>query len=65
MGPMKQTARPPGHRPVRTPIGTAAVSAPPPARAATRRRPASQQWAAWAFLAPVTLYLVLFYAYPL
>lgn len=31
----------------------------------TRRRPASQQWAAWAFLAPVTLYLVLFYAYPL
>lgn len=30
-----------------------------------RRRPASPQWAAWAFLAPVTLYLVLFYAYPL
>ncbi|MGW0424819.1 carbohydrate ABC transporter permease [Streptomyces sp. NPDC003015] len=30
-----------------------------------RRRPASPQWAAWAFLTPVTLYLVLFYAYPL
>jgi multiple sugar transport system permease protein len=30
-----------------------------------RRRPASPQWTAWAFLAPVTLYLVLFYAYPL
>ncbi|MDX3385282.1 sugar ABC transporter permease [Streptomyces niveiscabiei] len=30
-----------------------------------RRRPRSSQWAAWAFLTPVTLYLVLFYAYPL
>ncbi|MEV6536319.1 sugar ABC transporter permease [Streptomyces sp. NPDC051639] len=30
-----------------------------------RRRPASPQWAAWGFLAPVTLYLALFYAYPL
>ncbi|HEY8980732.1 MAG TPA: sugar ABC transporter permease, partial [Streptomyces sp.] len=30
---------------------------------AGRRR--SPQWAAWAFLTPVTLYLVLFYAYPL
>ncbi|MFF1722666.1 carbohydrate ABC transporter permease [Streptomyces sviceus] len=29
------------------------------------RRPVSPQWAAWAFLAPVTLYLGLFYAYPL
>ncbi|MER7406376.1 sugar ABC transporter permease [Streptomyces sp. NPDC000070] len=62
---MKQTAHPPDHRPVRTQTGTAATSAPPPARAVTRRRPASQQWAAWAFLTPVTLYLVLFYAYPL
>jgi multiple sugar transport system permease protein len=26
---------------------------------------ARQQWAAWAFLAPVTVYLVAFYAYPL
>jgi multiple sugar transport system permease protein len=30
-----------------------------------RRRPRSQQWTAWAFLAPVVLYLALFYAYPL
>ncbi|MFF2510244.1 carbohydrate ABC transporter permease [Streptomyces sp. NPDC058086] len=30
-----------------------------------RRRQVSPQWAAWAFLAPVILYLVLFYAYPL
>ncbi|WP_050371855.1 carbohydrate ABC transporter permease [Streptomyces acidiscabies] len=29
------------------------------------RRSRSSQWAAWAFLTPVTLYLVLFYAYPL
>ncbi|OAH14617.1 carbohydrate ABC transporter permease [Streptomyces jeddahensis] len=43
----------------------AATAAPPPAHARARRRPTSQQWAAWAFLAPVTLYLVLFYAYPL
>jgi multiple sugar transport system permease protein len=42
-----------------------AATAPPPARTAPRRRPRSQQWAAWAFLTPVTLYLVLFYAYPL
>ncbi|MEU6912884.1 carbohydrate ABC transporter permease [Streptomyces olindensis] len=42
--------------------GGAAPAAPPRAR---RRRPTSQQLAAWAFLAPVTLYLALFYAYPL
>ncbi|GIF20022.1 multiple sugar transport system permease protein [Actinoplanes tereljensis] len=33
-----------------------------PARAAKRR---SGQWAAWAFLAPVVIYLIAFYAYPL
>ncbi|AXE90236.1 sugar ABC transporter permease [Streptomyces sp. Go-475] len=43
----------------------AATAGPPPAPTRERRRPASRQWAAWAFLAPVTLYLVLFYAYPL
>ncbi|MFJ3779088.1 carbohydrate ABC transporter permease [Streptomyces sp. NPDC090075] len=44
----------------------AATAAPAPAGTSPRRRrPASQQWAAWAFLAPVTLYLGLFYAYPL
>ncbi|MGP4105434.1 hypothetical protein ACTWPW_64505, partial [Nonomuraea sp. KM90] len=31
-------------------------------RAARRR---SGQWAAWAFLAPVVAYLLVFYAYPL
>ncbi|MFB8135501.1 carbohydrate ABC transporter permease [Streptomyces mirabilis] len=43
----------------------AATAAPSPARTAPRRRLTSQQWAAWAFLAPVALYLGLFYAYPL
>jgi multiple sugar transport system permease protein len=43
----------------------AASAAPAPARSRKRRRPASPQWAAWGFLAPVTLYLALFYAYPL
>jgi multiple sugar transport system permease protein len=28
-------------------------------------RPSTSQWAAWAFLTPVTVYLALFYAYPL
>ncbi|MEE1757694.1 MULTISPECIES: carbohydrate ABC transporter permease [unclassified Streptomyces] len=46
-------------------LSGAATAAPPRARARERRRPTSSQWAAWAFLAPVTLYLVLFYAYPL
>jgi multiple sugar transport system permease protein len=31
----------------------------------TSRRRAGQQWAAWAFLAPVVTYLLVFYAYPL
>ncbi|WP_055531077.1 carbohydrate ABC transporter permease [Streptomyces graminilatus] len=43
----------------------AATAAPAPAGATTRRRRASHQWTAWAFLAPVALYLALFYAYPL
>ncbi|MFI1358714.1 carbohydrate ABC transporter permease [Streptomyces sp. NPDC020898] len=61
---MNRTTKAPDPLPVREGNG-AAIAAPPPAPATTRRRPASQQWAAWAFLAPVTLYLVLFYAYPL
>jgi multiple sugar transport system permease protein len=36
-----------------------------PAGTRTRVRRPSSQWAAWAFLAPVTVYLGLFYAYPL
>ncbi|MFC9970735.1 carbohydrate ABC transporter permease [Spirillospora sp. NPDC127200] len=45
---------------------SAAAQRPAPARArgaAARKR--SPQWTAWAFLAPVTVYLLLFYAYPL
>ncbi|MER7689736.1 sugar ABC transporter permease [Streptomyces sp. NPDC097610] len=62
---MNRTTHLPDRRPVRD-RGGAVTAAPPPARPAPRRRrPISQQWAAWAFLAPVTLYLVLFYAYPL
>ncbi|MDH2430789.1 sugar ABC transporter permease [Sphaerisporangium sp. TRM90804] len=44
------------------------AAGPVPAAAGGRRavrRPRSAQWAAWAFLAPVTGYLLLFYAYPL
>lgn len=33
--------------------------------APSRRAPRPGQWAAWAFLAPVSLYLLVFYAYPL
>ncbi|MEV3973432.1 sugar ABC transporter permease [Streptomyces sp. NPDC050698] len=61
---MKQTVQPPHHRPAR-PAPGAAHAAPGPDHTARRRRPASTQWAAWAFLTPVTLYLAFFYAYPL
>jgi multiple sugar transport system permease protein len=57
---MSHTTQVPQLRPAPGHSG-AAPAAPPPAR----RRPGSRQWAAWAFLTPVTLYLVLFYAYPL
>ncbi|MFE0256662.1 carbohydrate ABC transporter permease [Streptomyces sp. NPDC059010] len=36
-----------------------------PSTSHTTKAPRRGQWAAWAFLAPVTLYLALFYAYPL
>ncbi|WP_327348158.1 sugar ABC transporter permease [Streptomyces europaeiscabiei] len=62
---MKHTTPLPDRRRVLDRNGAAATTAPPPAGTTTRRRPASPQWAAWAFLAPVTLYLALFYAYPL
>ena len=62
---MKQTTHPPDHRPADARNGAATAAAPPPAGGRKRRRPTSQQWAAWGFLAPVTLYLALFYAYPL
>ncbi|MFI1359910.1 carbohydrate ABC transporter permease [Streptomyces sp. NPDC020898] len=60
---MNRTTPAPDPLPVREGNG-AATAAPPPA-AVTRRRPASQQWIAWAFLAPVVVYLAVFYAYPL
>ncbi|WP_214414614.1 carbohydrate ABC transporter permease [Sphaerisporangium fuscum] len=40
-------------------------SVPAAARSRQAPRARSGQWAAWAFLAPVVLYLLLFYAYPL
>ncbi|WP_425508504.1 carbohydrate ABC transporter permease [Streptomyces roseirectus] len=42
-----------------------AVALTKPRELPASRRPRSTQWAAWAFLTPVTLYLALFYAYPL
>jgi multiple sugar transport system permease protein len=52
-------------RAIRTPVRPAGgvVSAAGPDRRTVRTR--SGQWAAWAFLAPVVIYLVIFYAYPL
>ncbi|MFJ9558978.1 carbohydrate ABC transporter permease [Streptomyces fuscichromogenes] len=59
---MNHTTELPNHRSAR--VRNGATAAPPPARSA-KRRPTSTQWAAWGFLAPVTIYLALFYAYPL
>jgi multiple sugar transport system permease protein len=42
-----------------------AVSAAPPRATRRARAHPRQRWAAWAFLAPLTVYLVAFYAYPL
>ncbi|MEV5950288.1 sugar ABC transporter permease [Streptomyces sp. NPDC051993] len=61
---MKHTTQLPDRRSVRVHDG-AVTADPPPVRGTKRRRPTSTQWAAWGFLAPVTLYLALFYAYPL
>ncbi|MFR0357482.1 carbohydrate ABC transporter permease [Streptomyces sediminimaris] len=61
---MKQTTRPPEHRPAGV-RNAPAPAGPPPDRSTKARRPHSTQWAAWGFLAPVLLYLALFYAYPL
>ena len=41
------------------------VDATTPARAARTPRRRGGQWAAWAFLVPIVIYLVAFYAYPL
>ncbi|MEU5592744.1 sugar ABC transporter permease [Streptomyces sp. NPDC020298] len=61
---MNHTTQLPDHR-VAHARSEAATAAQPPVRSRKRHRPTSPQWAAWGFLAPVTLYLVLFYAYPL
>jgi multiple sugar transport system permease protein len=73
---MTSTRQPP-HRLAQAPAGVETSSAPASGprperqgrkgrnRRGARAKPASPQLAAWAFLAPVTLYLVLFYAYPL
>jgi multiple sugar transport system permease protein len=45
--------------------GGAAAAAPPPRARGGSRKPGASQLAAWAFLAPVTIYLLVFYAYPL
>ncbi|MEV4860371.1 carbohydrate ABC transporter permease [Streptomyces ossamyceticus] len=62
---MNHVTQMPDRRPAQVRKGAAATTAPRPADARARRRPTSPQGAAWAFLAPVTLYLALFYAYPL
>lgn len=62
---MKQTTHPPERRAVPDRKGAAATAPLPGRPGPRRRRPNSPQWAAWAFLTPVTLYLALFYAYPL
>ena len=54
-----------GANPSRRDGGGAAAAAPPPSVRGGSRKPAASQLAAWAFLAPVTVYLLLFYAYPL
>ncbi|MGW1024929.1 carbohydrate ABC transporter permease [Streptomyces sp. NPDC002577] len=61
---MNHTTQLSDHRSVGARNG-AAIAAPPPARTRKCRRSTSTQWAAWGFLTPVTLYLALFYAYPL
>ncbi|HEU5111273.1 MAG TPA: sugar ABC transporter permease [Micromonosporaceae bacterium] len=45
--------------------GAVTTTAPPASPGRGRRRRREGRWAAWAFLAPVTLYLLAFYAYPL
>ncbi|WP_260615506.1 carbohydrate ABC transporter permease [Microbispora sp. KK1-11] len=49
----------------RTPVRTARAPVPAQGRERRAARTRSGQWAAWAFLAPVVVYLLIFYAYPL
>src|ERR1039457_6201794 len=61
---MRDTTRERAH-PSRRDGGGAAAAAPPPRARGRREKPGASQGAAWAFLAPVTIYLLVFYAYPL
>ncbi|ARC58555.1 Lactose transport system permease protein LacF [Frondihabitans sp. 762G35] len=47
------------------PDGRPAPSADRPPRPTLKKRFRADQWTAWAFIAPVVLYLAIFYAYPL
>ncbi|MEW9533087.1 carbohydrate ABC transporter permease [Microbispora sp. NPDC049125] len=57
------------HTPARPTAGDGRQGPPARQSGGTRRRPTQRAWsaqlAAWAFLAPVALYLIVFYAYPL
>ncbi|MGN7799489.1 carbohydrate ABC transporter permease [Leifsonia sp. 22587] len=53
------------HESVRGTGGAAGTAAPPRARTRRSGGRRSGQWAAWAFLAPVVIYLIVFYAFPL
>jgi multiple sugar transport system permease protein len=63
---MSKVTQAPGNTSVRR-RGEAATAASPagPARRTRRGRGEPGRWVAWAFLAPVTVYLLAFYAYPL
>jgi multiple sugar transport system permease protein len=60
---VQQAGAPPAR--VRRRAATAAHAAKPAPDQQPRRRLRSQQWTAWGFLAPVVIYLAVFYAYPL
>jgi multiple sugar transport system permease protein len=62
---MNDVTRAPARRRTRGDGETAPAAVGRPRRGARSGRARSGQWAAWGFLAPVTVYLVLFYAYPL
>jgi multiple sugar transport system permease protein len=53
------------HQPAVRDSGGAATAVPPTAQPRHGSGPRTQQWVAWGFLAPVVIYLVVFYAYPL
>lgn len=62
---MDDTAQIPTQTSVRDRAGAASAAPALGPQKRRSRRPTSGQWIAWAYLAPVTCYLVGFYAYPL